>query len=152
MDFDLQSIENNFKVKFSHFQRQFEQMHILNLAVLKAFIPEEEMEAIEGFFKCVEPALVKDHSSIEYFVGYASGKPVATCSVFYSHFIASIFDVIVSPFARGQGLGKLITAAGMKKAAENGFETFALTATNHAKFLYEKIGFQNLKLLRVYSE
>lgn len=121
------------------------------LQVLSDIIPNEEMKEIENFYYILEPNIIEGDSHIQYLVGYVNKKPVATCSVFYSQGIASIFDVIVSPTMRGKGLGKLITTSGMKRAVENGFKTFALTATNDAKYLYEKLGYQSIKMMGVYS-
>jgi ribosomal protein S18 acetylase RimI-like enzyme len=121
------------------------------LHVLSEIIPREEMKEIANFYYRVEPKITGGDPLMQYLVGYVNAKPVATCSVFYSEGIASIFDVIVGPTMRGKGLGKLITASGMRAAVENGSEIFALTATNDAKYLYEKLGYQNIKMMGVYS-
>lgn len=121
------------------------------LKVLSEIIPPVEMKEIDTFYSHMLPRILKADSPIQYLVGYVNKNPVATCSLFYSQGIASIFDVIISPMMRGKGFGKLITAAGMKEAAENEFDTFALTATNDAKYLYEKLGYQSLKMMGVYT-
>lgn len=122
------------------------------LAVVGTIILEGEMREIIEFYHLVERAILKKDALILFFVGYLKEKAVATASIFCSGEIASIFDVIVDPSFRGRGFGKLMTASAMKNAAEKGCQAGALTATDDAKFLYQKLGFQELKLMRVFTE
>lgn len=121
------------------------------LSVFAEIIPAAEMHAITQFYHRAADVIFYDDSAIQFFVGYIDGEPVATSSVFYAEELASIFDVIVSPKMRGRGLGKSVTLAAMEKAAERAYDVYALTATNDAKYLYEKLGFKSLKLMSVYA-
>ncbi len=120
------------------------------LFVMNGLIPEEEMNAIRSFYEKALKYIISSNSSIHFIVGYHNRVPVGTCSVFYSHGVSSIFDVMVTPNMRGQGIGKTVTCSGMELAAKSGFNILALTATNDAKFMYEKLGFHALKLIEVY--
>jgi ribosomal protein S18 acetylase RimI-like enzyme len=53
---------------------------------------------------------------------------------------------------RGRGLGKLMTQWGMLEAKAKGFDRCILTATNDAKYLYRKLGFVDVKTMKVYHE
>lgn len=112
------------------------------LAVLLAVVPDP---AVEAFYRETVALPIK------FFVSYEKGKPVATSSVFIEGPLAAIFDVIVLPERRGQGLGQEMTQKAMQYAKEAGCETAMLTATNEARYLYEKLGFSLLKPMKVYT-
>jgi ribosomal protein S18 acetylase RimI-like enzyme len=152
MTADLQQVHwqespSNFEVKIVKNQKDLDDF----LEVMVIIMPEEEREAIVTYFQFAQSLLFPPHSTIHFLVGYIEGKPVATSSVFYSEGFAGIFDVIVDARMRGKGLGKAITLAVMRKAFDDGYTTSMLTATNDAKFLYDKIGFKSLKLMGVYT-
>ena len=76
MDFDIQSIENNFKEKFSHFQCQSEQMRILNsynTAVIDSGFKTDMFNLIYSTGKKSRKDILK---SLEYF----SEKQLPYCS------------------------------------------------------------------------
>jgi ribosomal protein S18 acetylase RimI-like enzyme len=111
----------------------------------------EEHSAIVSFYEQSTPILLSKGCSLSYFVGYDNHKPISLSSLYYHQETASIFDVIVAPEMRGNGLGKAMTLKAMLTAKEDGFKKCVLTATNDAKYLYEKLGFQDLKTLKVYT-
>lgn len=119
------------------------------MRVMFSILPEEEKEPVNKYYQLAKHLIF--NSDLHLLVGYVDDKPVATSSVFISCGIASIFGVIVDPNMRGQGLGKAATLSAMKKAKNEGCGICVLTATNDAKFLYEKIGFKGVKLMEVYS-
>lgn len=53
---------------------------------------------------------------------------------------------------RGKGLGKAMTLKAMLSAQKKDFHKCVLTATNDARYLYKKIGFEDLKTMKVYHE
>lgn len=122
------------------------------IQVMKEIFPKNEHDAIESFYHQSEPFLLSPDSQLIYFVGYDNGKPVSLVSVYFDEGIASIFDVIVLPEMRGRGLGKMMTQRAMLEAKTKGFETCILTATNDAKYLYQKLGFVDVKTMKVYHE
>lgn len=122
------------------------------ISVMNNILPSDEHSAIQLFYEQSAPTLLSKASSLIFFVGYENGKPTSLSSSFYDQGIASIFDVIVLPEMRGKGLGKAMTLKAMLSAQEKGFHKCVLTATNDAKYLYRKIGFEDLKTMKVYHE
>ncbi len=120
--------------------------------VMKGIFPIQEHSAIESFYLQSEESILSADSQLTFFVGYESAEPVSLVSVYFEEGIASIFDVIVLPNMRGRGLGKLMTQRGMLEAKAKGFDRCILTATNDAKYLYHKLGFVDLKTMKVYHE
>lgn len=122
------------------------------ISVMNNILPSDEHSAIRLFYEQSEPTLLSKASSLIFFVGYENEKPISLSSSFYDQGIASIFDVIVLPEMRGKGLGKAMTLKAMLSAQEKGVHKCVLTATNDAKYLYRKIGFEDLKTMKVYHE
>jgi ribosomal protein S18 acetylase RimI-like enzyme len=118
--------------------------------VITDIVPNEK-NAIENFYYKAEAIIFSDNEKAELYVGYIDSQPVSTCSVFFSENVAGIFDIIASPKMRGMGIGSAMTVAAMNAALNKGYTTCILTATNDAKFLYEKIGFKSFKSMCVYS-
>lgn len=138
-DFDIRRVQNPDGIQ--------DVIHVMN-----AILPLEERSAIQAFYEQSASVLLSKDSSLTFFVGYEDGKPISLSSTFYDQEMASIFDVIVLPEMRGNGLGKLMTLRAMLGAQERGLNTCVLTATNDAKYLYQKIGFKDLKTMKVYHE
>jgi ribosomal protein S18 acetylase RimI-like enzyme len=120
------------------------------ICVITDIVPNEQ-KAIESFYHKAETMVCSDNAKIELYVGYIDSKPISTCSIFFSENVAGIFDIIASPKMRGMGIGSAMTVTAMNAALKKGYATCILTATNDAKFLYEKIGFKSLKSMCVYS-
>ncbi len=114
-------------------------------------MPDKEKEAIKSYYHSAIDYVADPSSILHLLVGYVNDEPVATSKVFCSLDIASIFDVIVHPKMRRQGLGSQMTLLAMEKAKDDGYNICALIATNDAKHLYKKIGYQSVKFMGVYS-
>lgn len=138
-DFDIRQVQDSAGIQ-----------DIIN--VMNNILLPEEHSAIQSFYEQSAPILLSKGSSLTFFVGYENRKPISLSSLFYDQGIASIFDVIVLPEMRGRGLGKAMTLKAMLSAQEKGFNKCVLTATNDAKYLYQKLGFVDLKTMRVYRE
>jgi ribosomal protein S18 acetylase RimI-like enzyme len=122
------------------------------LLALSIILPIDEQQAIQSFYEQSAPILLSKNCSLRLFVGYESGKPISLSSSFCDEEIVSIFDVIVLPEMRGKGLGKAMTLRAMSDAQKRGFNKCILTATNDAKYLYQKLGFKDLKTMKVYHD
>ena len=122
------------------------------IEVMRGIFPEHEHDAISTFYNRSASILLSASAQLNFFVGYENGKPVSLVSVYFDDELASIFDVIVLPQMRGKGVGKLMTVKAMAEAKRKGFATCVLTATNDAKYLYEKLGFATVKTMKVYRE
>ncbi len=138
-DFDIRQVQD-----------QTEMKNIIS--VINHIIPVDEHLAIQSFYEQSTAVLLSKDCSLTFFVGYESGKPISLSSLFCDQEMASIFDVIVLPEMRGKGLGKAMTLKAMLNAQEKGFNKCVLTATNDAKYLYQKLGFKDLKTMKVYHE
>lgn len=117
--------------------------------VITQLVPHEQ-QPLENFFRKAKPIILSSNV-INLYVGYIDSQPVSTCSVFFTEKTAGIFDIIASPKIRGMGVGTAMTKHAMNIAYDRGYANCILTATDDAKFLYEKIGFQPLKSMGVYS-
>lgn len=120
------------------------------VGVITDIVPQEK-EAIENFYFRSEEILFEKHTNIEFYIGKIESKPIGTCSVFFSENVAGIFDIIASPSMRGRGIGSAMTRMAMQVASKKGYKICVLTATNDAKYVYEKIGFKPLKSMCVYT-
>lgn len=120
--------------------------------VMKQIFPKDEHAAIESFYFQSEEYLLSANSQLVFFVGYEKKSPISLASVYFDEGMASIFDVIVLPEMRGKGFGKLMTQVGMLEAKAKGLDRCILTATNDAKYLYHKLGFVDVKTMKVYHE
>lgn len=118
------------------------------ITVLSTLLPDES-GAIERYFGPSLDAL--NDAPLTLFVGYLDGKPIATASAYSEDEVAGIYDIIVLPENRGQKIGSRMTLAAMQYAQEVYRAEYAvLTATNDAKHLYNKLGFQDLKPMGVF--
>jgi ribosomal protein S18 acetylase RimI-like enzyme len=122
------------------------------IIVINQIIPVDEHLAIQSFYEQSAAVLLSKNCSLTFFIGYENGKPISLSSLFCDQEVASIFDVIVLPEMRGKGLGKAMTLKAMLSAQEKGFNKCVLTATNDAKYLYQKLGFNDVKTMKVYHE
>ncbi len=120
------------------------------IRVITNIVPNEQ-NAIESFYHKAERIVFSNNAKVELYVGYIDSQPISTCSIYFSENVAGIFDIIASPKMRGIGIGSAMTVTAMNAAFNRGYGTCILTATNDAKFLYEKIGFKPLKSMCVYS-
>lgn len=126
--------------------------HIEHLIeVICGVVNNSEHQAMRTFFSKAGVHLINPQSDLKFFLGYVDNQPVACSSVFFSQGVASIFDVMVSHSQRGRGLGKAMTLAAMKEGADSGYQELLLTATDGAKYLYEKLGFKPIKMMSVFS-
>lgn len=122
------------------------------IQVVSHIFPESERIAIKLFYEQSAAILLSSDSKLEFFVGYENAIPVSLASVYFDEGLASIFDVIVLPTMRGKGLGKWMTQRAMHEAKTKGIGKCILTATNDAKYLYQKLGFVDVKTMKVYHE
>ncbi len=120
--------------------------------IMKKIFPQHEHEAIESFYHQSAAHILLLDSRLLFFIGYEGVNPVSLVSLYFDEGLASIFDVIVLPEMRGRGLGKFMTQRAMSEAKTKGFDTCILTATNDAKQLYQKLGFVDVKTMKVYHE
>lgn len=121
------------------------------LYVMKSIFSKQEGGAIDLFYHQATKHLISPNSQLRFFIGYENKEPAAIVSLYFDEGLASIFDLIVIPKMRGKGLGKLMMKKAMVEAKINGFGTCILTATNDVRALYQKLGFSDIKTMKVYQ-
>lgn len=118
--------------------------------VISQLVADHESD-IKTYFTQGAHLILNKYSRLKCFVGYVNAKPVSTATIFLAENVAGIFDIITLPNMRGQGIATAMTRAAMQLGKDYGYQLATLTATNDAKYVYEKIGFQSLSEMRVYS-
>ena len=83
-------------------------------------------------------------SQLRQFVGWLGDRPVAACTLFLDQAgrTAGIYHVDVLPDARGQGLGKAVTAGALAAAMELGYPLGVLSASTLGTPVYLRLGFR----------
>ncbi len=132
------------------FTRVTDSQKLNDLVNIITNIMPNESSAIRHFFERSSEMILKS-DCIEYYVGYHNNQPISTLSLFYFQGVASIFDVIVLPENRGMKIASTMVVESLKIASNKQCSIVALTATNDAKNVYEKLGFNSLKPMWVYN-
>jgi ribosomal protein S18 acetylase RimI-like enzyme len=81
---------------------------------------------------------------VRHFVGYSSGEPVATGTVFYGAGVAGIFCIGTVSEARGRGFGTEMTRACMRDARDRSHSVAILHASRMGYPVYVKLGFEEI--------
>jgi ribosomal protein S18 acetylase RimI-like enzyme len=145
---DVEISENRFEVRKVRNNEEIADL----IQIMQKISPVSEHKAIESFYDRATSCLLSSDAQLTLLVGYDKAVPVSLASVFFSEGLASLFDVIVLPEMRGKGLGTRMTERGMLEAKESGVDACILTATNDVKYLYQKLGFKDVKTMKVYHE
>jgi GNAT superfamily N-acetyltransferase len=82
--------------------------------------------------------------SIRNFLGYWSGKPIATSTLFSGAGVAGIYNVATLPAARGKGIGAALTLQPLYIAREMGYHVAVLQSSEMGYNIYRKLGFRHL--------
>jgi GNAT superfamily N-acetyltransferase len=84
---------------------------------------------------------VDSNTTIAY-LGWLNDKPVATSLLVLAAGVAGIYNVTTIPSARRQGIGTVITLAGLQEAKIRGYKIGVLEATIMGVSMYRTLGFQ----------
>ncbi len=78
------------------------------------------------------------------FIGWVSGKPVATSNSFVTGDTAGIYAVTTLPSARGHGYGEAMTWAAVQDGISKGCGTISLQASPMGFPMYYRMGFRRI--------
>ncbi len=84
--------------------------------------------------------------SFTVFVGYLAGEPVASSMLASTRSVdlAGIYSVATRPTHRGRGFGTALTAAALRAAGEQGYDTAVLEPSPSGAPMYRRMGFEPL--------
>lgn len=82
--------------------------------------------------------------NLRLYSGSLGGKVVGRSMMFYSSGVAGLYNVMVLPEFRNQGIGTALTIAPLLDALERGFQISTLQASSMGEPIYRKIGFERL--------
>jgi len=86
------------------------------------------------------------------FVGYVDGEPVATTSLVLGPGVAGVYNVATLPGHRRRGFGEAIMRHALAEAAhEHPIDRVILQSTPAGLSLYQRMGFQTVASVAVYS-
>jgi ribosomal protein S18 acetylase RimI-like enzyme len=110
-------------------------------------VPEEEIPAhreMMSSFNC------GPESNFRCWIAYLNGEPVSKAILNLHGESAGVHGVSTKPEARGRGLARALTLECLHAGREAGYRMGMLHASNMAKSLYEKIGFEKVAEFHVY--
>lgn len=84
------------------------------------------------------------------FVGYDSGKPVATSALFLTD-VAGIYDISTRPEERNKGYGSAMFCFALEYAQQHSFKLAVLQASPDGLNIYKRFGFKELCGFNVWS-
>jgi ribosomal protein S18 acetylase RimI-like enzyme len=84
------------------------------------------------------------------FVGSVNGRAVASSGLIVGGGVAGIYNVATLPRARRRGFGTAMTLAAMRHGRTLGYRVAVLGASDIGRGVYERLGFEDVCVTRVY--
>jgi GNAT superfamily N-acetyltransferase len=108
------------------------------------FAPAFELSraAAAAFRDLILAAGFDDAASMRNYIAYAGGEPVATGSLVPAAGVGGIYNIATRADRRGRGIGRAITWALMREAADLGYQVAILWSTAAGLPVYRRLGFQ----------
>lgn len=92
----------------------------------------------------------EDDVSLRTFIARIDGRPVGTSLGVLGEGTVGIFNVATLPDARGRGVGRAVTLAAMRDAAEHGAGMAVLQSSPISHSVYERLGFDDVAHYRIF--
>ena len=147
---DAQDILTKFKTieEFTYLTVKTENnLHNFGLVMASVFEPFDE-EAVR-FYKMIAPYY--NNEKIKMFVGYIDQVPAAICSCVIDDKFGGIYDIVTNPKFQKRGLGTYMTSIAIQFLKENGCDIIGMQASQDGQRIYDKLGFKQFDLFKVYS-
>jgi hypothetical protein len=88
--------------------------------------------------------------TVDNYIGYFNGQPVATSTVFFSAGVAGLYNVSTIASARNKGIGTAITLAPLNDAIEMEYQVATLFSSELGLGVYQSIGFEQFSAMSQY--
>lgn len=147
---DAQDILTKFKTieGFSYLAVKTENnWHDFGVVMASVFDPFDE-EAVR-FYNMVAPYY--KNGNIKMFVGYIDQVPATICSCVIDDTFGGIYDIVTTPKFQKRGLGTYMTSIAIQFLKKNGCDIIGMQATQDGQRIYDKLGFKQFDLFKVYS-
>ena len=89
-------------------------------------------------------------NEMKFFMGYLEGIPVATAFIVLAGGVVGLYGVVVSPDARGRGIGTEMSLYPLRLARSMGYRIGVLDATQQGIGIYRRIGFEEIVTPKTY--
>jgi hypothetical protein len=99
---------------------------------------------VSSGFECSLYEKVLSEPNLRLYLGLLNGKAVGRSTMFYSSGVAGLYNVLVLPEFRNQGIGTALTKVPLINALEMGFQISTLQASPMGEPIYRRIGFERL--------
>lgn len=132
---------------------------LLEVCRVRSSATREDFCAIGSFCFHVPPAWFRevfDSPSVwerfESYVGYANGEPVATTAIVLGEGALGVYNVATMPEHQRRGYGESVMRQALAEARErHGIERSILQSTPAGLRLYQRMGYQTVTTISVYS-
>jgi GNAT superfamily N-acetyltransferase len=113
-------------------------------AWFSVFAPAFELSraAASAFRDLILAAGLDDLASMRNYIAYSGTEPVATGSLVPAAGVGGIYNIATRADRRGRGIGRAMTWALMREAAELGYRVAILWSTAAGLPVYRRLGFQ----------
>lgn len=104
----------------------------------------------ERFGPAVVSSIAEEGVRYRYFIAFCEEQPVATAVNITRNGIVGVYCIATVPEHRGCGVGTLVTAAPLRIAQAEGYETAILQASTMGKGVYTRLGFEEYGGIPIY--